>query len=64
MLNYKRPRQSRQRVVRIQSALSEVACEQNISGLKIAIVKVYGKVVSAYEKRSVKKYTEQVVIVV
>ena len=40
MLYYKRARQSRQRVVRIQSALCNVACEQNDCGLKIAIVKI------------------------
>ena len=32
-------------VIRIQSALSEVACKQNSSGLKIGIVKVQGIVV-------------------
>ena len=33
--------------VRIQSALCEVACEQNSCGLKIAVVKIYLTVVSA-----------------
>ena len=39
VLNYKRAKQSKRRVVRIQSALCEVACEQNSYGLKIFIVK-------------------------
>ena len=34
-------------VVRIQSALCEVACEQNSSGLKIAVVKIHRTIVSA-----------------
>ena len=46
-LDYKRARQSRQRVVAIQSTLCEVACEQNSHGLKIADVKTYRTVVSA-----------------
>ena len=48
---YIKARESRQRaVVRIQSALCEVACEEYSRGLKIAV--------SAYENRSVKKYCE------
>ena len=38
VLDYKKARQ-RRRVVRIQSALCEVECEQNSRGLKIAVVK-------------------------
>ena len=56
--NYKRARQSRLQAVRIQSALCEVACEGNSLGLKNAIVKIYRTVVSAYENRSLKKYSE------
>ena len=44
--------------------MCEVACEENSRGLKIAVVKIYQTVVSVYEIRSVKKYNEQVVIVV
>ena len=44
---YKRARQSKQRVVRIQSAL----CEENSCGLKIAFAKIYRKVVSAYDHK-------------
>ena len=40
VLDYKRARQSRRRVVRIQSVLCEVACEVNSRGLKIAIMKI------------------------
>ena len=36
-----------------------VACEENSHGLKIAVVMIYRKVVSAYGNRSVKKYSEQ-----
>ena len=45
--NFKRARQSRRRVVRIQSALREVACAQNSRGLKITVVKIYRTVVRA-----------------
>ena len=58
MLDYERARQSRRRVVRIQSTLCEVAHEENGRGLKIAVVKVYRTVIRAYEIRSVKKYSE------
>ena len=44
---YKRTRQSRQVVVRIQSALCEVACEQNNHGLNIAVVKFYPTAICA-----------------
>ena len=37
---YKNARQSRQQSVRIQSALCEVACEENSRGLKIAVAKI------------------------
>ena len=47
-------RQNRRRVVKIQSALCEVACAQNSRCLKIAVVKIYQKVVSASENRNVK----------
>ena len=39
--HYKRVGQSRRQVVKIQSALCEVACEQNSHGLKIAVLKLY-----------------------
>ena len=60
MLVYKRAIQSRQRVVRIQSELCEVASEENNIGLKIEIVKIYRTVISAYENGNVKKYSEQI----
>ena len=44
---YKRTRQSRQLVVRIQSALCEVAYEQNNHGLNIAVVKIYPTAICA-----------------
>ena len=40
VLEYKRARQSRLQSVRVQSALCEVACEQNSRVLKIAVVKI------------------------
>ena len=46
------------------SALGEVACEQNSCGLKIAVIKIYRTVVSAWENRSDKEYNEQVVTAV
>ena len=58
--DYKRTRQSRRRVVSIQSAMCEVASEGNGRGLKIAVVKMYRTVNSVYENRSVKKYSEQI----
>ena len=58
VLDYKRVRQRRRRVVGIQSALCEVACEETNRGLDITIVKVYQTVVSTYENRSVKEYRE------
>ena len=61
---YKRATHSRQRVIRIQSALCKVACEQNSHGLKIAVVKICRVVFNEKENRSLKKYNEQVVIVV
>ena len=48
VLDYKKARQSRRWVVvKIPSALCEVACEQNSRGLKTAIVKIYWTVASA-----------------
>ena len=61
---YKKARQSRQQLVRIQTSLCEVACEQNSCSLKISIVKIYRTVASALEDRSAKKFNEQVVIAV
>ena len=46
VLDYRRATQSRQRVVRHQSALCEVSCEQNSRNMKIAVVKIYRTVVS------------------
>ena len=60
----KRARRIIQRVIKIPSALCKVACEENSSGLKIAVVKICRTVVSAYEHKSVKNYNVQVVIVV
>ena len=40
VLDYKMARQRKRQSVRIQSALCEVACEQNSCGLKIAIIKI------------------------
>ena len=58
MLDYKCVIQSWQRVVRIQSALCEVACEKkNSRGLNIAVVKIL-IIVRAYENRSVNKCNE------
>ena len=37
-MRYKRARQYRRRVVKIQSTLCEVACEQNSCGFKISVV--------------------------
>ena len=48
MSDYKRIRQSRRQVVRIQSNLCEVACEEKSHGLKIAVVKIYGTVAGTY----------------
>ena len=47
VLDYKRVKQSSQREVIIQSALCEVACEQNSHSLKTVVVKIYRTVVSA-----------------
>ena len=43
LLDYKRAKQSKRRVVRIQSTLCEVTCEENSRGLTIAVVKIYRK---------------------
>ena len=48
VLNYKSVRQIRRQSVRIQSALCEVACEENSRGSKIAVVKIDRTVVSVY----------------
>ena len=48
VLVYKMATSSRRRVVvRIQSALCEVACEENTRALKITVVKIYRTVISA-----------------
>ena len=60
VLDYKTARQSRRRAPRIQSVLCEVVCEENSHGLKINVAKVYRTVISAYENRSVKKYSNQI----
>ena len=63
VLDVKKARQSRQRVVRILSALCEVACEENCHGSETDIVKICQTVVGPYENRIVRKYSEQIVIV-
>ena len=60
VLDYKRVKQSRRRVLKIQSTLCEVAYEKHSRSLKIAVVKVYRTVINAYENINVKKYSEQI----
>ena len=50
VLNNKRARQSRRQIVRIQSNLCEVWCEENSRGLKIAVVKFYRTVLTREQK--------------
>ena len=56
VFDYKRARQCRRQSVRIQSALCEVACEENSRGLKIAVGKIDRTVVSVYTNRSLLLY--------
>ena len=62
MLDCKRARQSRQRVVRIQSALCEVACELNRRGLKMTVVKFNRTVISVYASKHVRRIANSFVI--
>ena len=41
VFDYKRAKQSRRLVVKVQSALCKVACEQKSHGLKIAVIRIY-----------------------
>ena len=63
VLNYKRARQSRLKtVVRIQSALCEVACKENSNSLKVVVVKINRTIVSVYACRSVRRRANSCVI--
>ena len=60
----KRQGKAGNKFLRIQSALCEDALrEENGRRLNIVVVKIYRRVVSTEENRSVKKYNEQVVTV-